>query len=64
MFENMLGRVALAVDLTSYVRRDIPVAVMTIMADGRNTGSEDPNVRYKIKLFIIYIPFIILNYTK
>ena len=44
MFEAMLGRLALTIDLTSYVKRDIPIAVMTIMADGRNTGAIDPNV--------------------
>ena len=44
MCETMLGRISLAVDLTSYTTRDIPIAVMTVMVDGRNAGSTDSTV--------------------
>ena len=44
IFHNMLGRLALATDLTSYVTRDIPMAVLTLMVDGRNNGESDPKV--------------------
>ena len=42
--QTMLGRLSLAVDLTSYTTRDIPVAVLTVMVDGRNAGSLDSTV--------------------
>ena len=46
IFHNMLGRLALATDLTSYVTRDIPIAVLTLIVDGRNNGEDDPSVSY------------------
>ena len=46
IFHNMLGRLALATDLTSYVDRDVPLAVLTLVVDGRNSGSNDPRVSH------------------
>ena len=48
LIQTMLGRFYLSTDRSDYTERDVPVAVLTVMVDGRNTGSDDPKVLSKL----------------
>ena len=43
MFEAMLGRFYLSTDRQHYSMDNLPLAVMTLMVNGKNTGSDDPS---------------------
>ena len=44
--EDMIGRFYLSSDRKHYTERDIPLAVLTVMVDGRNTGSKNPKAGF------------------
>ena len=42
LIDAMLGRFYLAKDRDNYTMENLPLAVLTVMVDGRNVGSDDP----------------------
>ena len=42
MFEAMLGRFFLSTDRQHYSEDNLPLAILTLMVNGKNTGSDDP----------------------